>query len=313
MTHDEQTIPHCTGDRGRRRDGCDFDPGRTRSAGAGGIVPTAGPRRRDADRRWARRAGPQQCGPDSRRSRRKGGNRRIPDGAGRLRSDLHRGDDGAARPLGHARPPDVQRPSERRLLVQIRLAIREGHDAGRRRANADGRCHERPRPCRASRDDSCRQETNRGRRDPRAHTLRRRARADREPNGQADPAIPGDSRRRRRASQDEAADRRWGGRGQDLQPRTDVARRAPGDRRRGPSPRTEGRRPRHHRPGHPARTRVRRGRLSAFRRRRPGVPCRHRRRDPRAGENGSAAVLDADRRRQWPAQPAVSGDAPGVR
>jgi hypothetical protein len=41
--HDEQTIPHGAGDRGRRRDGCDFDSGRINTA--------AGPRRRDVDRR----------------------------------------------------------------------------------------------------------------------------------------------------------------------------------------------------------------------------------------------------------------------
>ena len=53
-----------------------------------------------------------------------------------------------------------------RYWFKLRLRVREGDDTCLRRADADGRRHERARPCRARRPDSRRQEADRERRDP---------------------------------------------------------------------------------------------------------------------------------------------------
>ena len=76
------------------------------------------------------------------RARRHGGHAA---GARRLRTDLDRGHDGAARALGPARPPHLQRPSQPRRVVQPRGRVRARHDPRLGAPDAHGGRHERAR------------------------------------------------------------------------------------------------------------------------------------------------------------------------
>ena len=82
--------------------------------------------------------------------------------------DLHRGHDGAARAVGPARAPDLQRPSQCRRVVPACRRLRARHHSSVGTPDADGRRDQRARPGRASRRDPRGEEANRERRAARA-------------------------------------------------------------------------------------------------------------------------------------------------
>ena len=102
-------------------------PGGLVVAAIGLVAPTDGrsPRRngegacrRNADRRLRRTTATQQRGPRRGGADQRGRHRRHAAGAARRRGDLHRRHERAARPLGHARAPDVERAQRLRPLGQ---------------------------------------------------------------------------------------------------------------------------------------------------------------------------------------------------
>ena len=115
-------------------------------------------------------------------------------------------------------------------------------------------------------------------------------------------AVPADCRCGGRARQDAPADRRRRGPRQDVLRRSHVGRRAQRDHQRGPRPGAQDRDARPERCRGAPRAGTRHRRLPAHRHRQSGVRARHHGGAARAHEERAAAVLDADSRRQQPAE-----------